>query len=214
MRIITKFFENYGEMLVKAIFTHLQYVFVSVGLGFIIALILGIALSRIPKFSNIIITIIGIFQTVPGLVFIGILFIYLGMKPITVITALTIYAIFPILKNTYTGILDVDKSLIEAAKGCGMTKAQILFKVELPLAMNSIFSGLRMSTIYTVSWAVLTAMIGLGGLGEFVYRGIETNNQSLIIGGALPSAILAMTLGYIIDKIQNKVTPKGLKGSE
>lgn len=201
-------------MLVKAIFTHLQYVFVSVGLGFIIALILGIALSRIPKFSNIIITIIGIFQTVPGLVFIGILFIYLGMKPITVITALTIYAIFPILKNTYTGILDVDKSLIEAAKGCGMTKAQILFKVELPLAMNSIFSGLRMSTIYTVSWAVLTAMIGLGGLGEFVYRGIETNNQSLIIGGALPSAILAMTLGYIIDKIQNKVTPKGLKGSE
>lgn len=214
MRIITKFFENYGEMLVKAIVTHLQYVFVSVGLGFIIALILGIALSRIPKFSNIIITIIGIFQTIPGLVFIGVLFIYLGMKPITVITALTIYAIFPILKNTYTGILDVDKSLIEAAKGCGMTKAQILFKVELPLAMNSIFSGLRMSTIYTVSWAVLTAMIGLGGLGEFVYRGIETNNQTLIIGGALPSAILAMTLGYIIDKIQNKVTPKGLKGSE
>ncbi|WP_209511029.1 ABC transporter permease [Sedimentibacter acidaminivorans] len=201
-------------MLVKAILTHLQYVFISVGLGFIIALILGIALSRLPKFSNIIITIIGIFQTVPGLVFIGILFIYLGMKPITVITALTIYAIFPILKNTYTGILDVDKSLIEAAKGCGMTKTQILFKVELPLAMNSIFSGLRMSTIYTVSWAVLTAMIGLGGLGEFVYRGIETNNQSLIIGGALPSAILAMTLGYIIDKIQNKVTPKGLKGSE
>lgn len=214
MRIITKFFENYGEMLVKAIFTHLQYVFISVGLGFFIALILGIALSRIPKFSSIIITIIGIFQTVPGLVFIGVLFIYLGMKPITVIIALTIYAIFPILKNTYTGILDVDKSLIEAAKGCGMTKAQILFKVELPLAMNSIFSGLRMSTIYTVSWAVLTAMIGLGGLGEFVYRGIETNNQTLIIGGALPSAILAMTLGYIIDKIQNKVTPKGLKGSE
>nr|WP_312578156.1 ABC transporter permease [Sedimentibacter sp.] len=201
-------------MLVKAILTHLQYVFISVGLGFIIALILGIALSRVPKFSNAIITIIGIFQTIPGLVFIGILFIYLGMKPITVITALTIYAIFPILKNTYTGILNVDKSLIEAAKGCGMTKAQILFKVELPLAMNSIFSGLRMSTIYTVSWAVLTAMIGLGGLGEFVYRGIETNNQSLIIGGALPSAILAMTLGYIIDKIQNKITPKGLKGSE
>jgi len=214
LRIITKFFENYGEMLVKAIFTHLQYVFISVGLGFIIALILGIALSRIPKFSGFIITIIGIFQTVPGLVFIGVLFIYLGMKPITVIIALTIYAIFPILKNTYTGILSVDKSLIEAAKGCGMTKAQILYKVELPLAMNSIFSGLRMSTIYTVSWAVLTAMIGLGGLGEFVYRGIETNNQSLIIGGALPSAILAMTLGYIIDKIQNKVTPKGLKGSE
>jgi osmoprotectant transport system permease protein len=91
---------------------------------------------------------------------------------------------------------------------------QILFKVELPLAMSSIFSGLRMSTIYTVSWAVLAAMIGLGGLGEFVYRGIETNNQTLILGGALPSAILAMLLGYLIDLIQKKVTPRGLRRGE
>lgn len=209
-----QFFDVYGEMLVKAILTHLQYVFISVGTGFVIALTLGILLSRFPKISNVIIPIIGVFQTIPGLVFIGVLFIYLGMKPITVLVALTIYAIFPILKNTYTGILNVDKSLIEAARGCGMTKKQILFKVELPLAMNSIFSGLRMATIYTVSWAVLTAMIGLGGLGEFVYRGIETNNQKLIIGGALPSAILAMTLGYLIDKVQDKITPRGLKGGE
>lgn len=209
-----EFLEKYGEKLLAAIFVHLQFVFISVGIGFVIALILGILLSRAPKVSSIVIPIIGIFQTIPGLVFIGVLFIYLGMVPITVIIALSIYALFPILKNTYTGIVGVDESLKEAARGCGMTNMQILFKVELPLAMSSIFSGLRMSTIYTVSWAVLAAMIGLGGLGEFVYRGIETNNQTLILGGALPSAILAMLLGYLIDLIQKKVTPRGLRRGE
>lgn len=212
--MIIEFLEKYGEKLVAAIITHLQFVFISVGIGFVIALTLGILLSRAPKLSSIVIPIVGIFQTIPGLVFIGVLFIYFGMVPMTVIIALSIYALFPILKNTYTGIVGVDKSLKEAARGCGMTNMQILYKVELPLAMSSIFSGLRMATIYTVSWAVLAAMIGLGGLGEFVYRGIETNNQILILGGALPSAVLAMSLGYLIDFIQRKVTPRGLKRGE
>ena len=206
------FLERYGEKLLEAIVVHLQYVFVSVGIGFVVALILGILLSRVPKISRVIIPMVSIFQTIPGLVFIGVLFIRIGIQPATVIIALSIYALFPILKNTYTGILSVDKGLIEAARGCGMSNWQILFKLELPLAMPSIFSGLRMSTIYTVSWAVLAAMIGLGGLGEFIYRGIDTNNNTLIIGGAIPAAVLAILLGFLIDFIQAKVTPRGLKG--
>lgn len=206
------FLDQYGGKLFNAILVHLQYVFISVGIGFVVALILGIALSRVPKISKVIIPIVSIFQTIPGLVFIGVLFIYIGIQPATVIIALSIYALFPILKNTYTGILDVDEGLKEAARGCGMNNWQILYKVELPLAMSSIFSGLRMSTIYTVSWAVLAAMIGLGGLGEFIYRGIDTNNNTLIIGGAIPAAILAILLGFLIDFIQAKVTPRGLKG--
>ncbi|SFN86142.1 ABC transporter permease [Proteiniclasticum ruminis] len=206
------FLERYGEKLLEAIVVHLQYVFVSVGIGLVVALILGILLSRVPKLSSVIIPVVSIFQTIPGLVFIGVLFIRIGIQPATVIIALSIYALFPILKNTYTGILSVDKGLIEAARGCGMSNWQILFKLELPLAMPSIFSGLRMSTIYTVSWAVLAAMIGLGGLGEFIYRGIDTNNNTLIIGGAIPAAVLAILLGFLIDFIQAKVTPRGLKG--
>lgn len=208
------FLDRYGEKLVRAIFVHLQYVFISVAVGFVVAVILGILLSRLPKISKIAIPIIGIFQTIPGLVFIGVLFIYLGMVPITVIIALSIYALFPILKNTYTGILSVDESIKEAARGCGMNNMQILFKVELPLAMSAIITGLRMSTIYTVSWAVLAAMIGLGGLGEFIYRGIDTNNRVLIIGGALPAAILAVILGFVIDYLQMKITPRGLRGGK
>lgn len=201
----------YGEKLVNAVLVHLQYVFISVSIGFVIALILGIILSRVPGISNIAIPILGIFQTIPGLVFIGILFMFLGIRDLTIIIALSIYSLFPILKNTYTGIINVDESLKEAARGCGMTDFQILYKVELPLAMNSIISGLRMSTIYTVSWAVLAAMIGLGGLGEFIYRGIDTNNNVLIIGGAIPSAIIAILLGLLIDFVEKRITPRGLK---
>lgn len=209
---MSSFFERYGDMLLNAILVHLKYVFISVGIGFVIALVLGILLSRVPKLSKFILPVVSIFQTIPGLVFIGVLFIRIGIQPATVIIALSVYALFPILKNTYIGILGVDEGLKEAARGCGMNNWQILYKVELPLAMPSIFSGLRMSTIYTVSWAVLAAMIGLGGLGEFIYRGIDTNNNTLIIGGAIPAAILAILLGFLIDFIQAKVTPRGLKG--
>ena len=115
-------FDLYGEKLIKATFIHLGYVLLCVSIAFIIALFLGICLSRVPRFANIILPIISIFQTVPGIVFVGILFIYLGMKPITIIVALSVYAIFPILKNTFIGLLEVPNQYVDAAKGCGMSK--------------------------------------------------------------------------------------------
>ncbi len=212
--MVQEFFQEYGSDLIKAVVVHLQYVVVSVAVGFVIALALAIILSRFRGISKFIIPLLSIFQTIPGLVFIGVLFIYLGIRPLTVIIALSVYAVFPILKNTYTGIIEVDSGTREAAKGCGMSDMQILFKIEIPLAMNAIFAGIRMSTIYTVSWAVLAAMIGLGGLGEFVYRGIDVNNNVLIIAGAIPSALLAIALGFLIDLLQKLITPRGMKGGE
>ncbi len=212
---MSEFFEIYGDMLVKSILIHLEYVGISVAVGFVLGLTLGILLSRIPKLSSVIMPIISIFQTIPGIVFIGVLFIYLGMKPLTVIIALSVYAMFPVLKNTYTGILEVSPGLKEAAIGCGMNPFQSLFKVELPLALPHVIAGLRLSTIYTVSWAVLAAMIGLGGLGDFIYQGVNSYNNTLIIAGAIPAAVIAVTLGALIDKLQKKVTPRGMiKGAE
>jgi osmoprotectant transport system permease protein len=205
------FFRLYGTKLWNAIGIHLVYVLVSVSIGFIIALALGILLSRLPRISRYVLPIISVVQTIPGIVFIGILFLYTGMVPATVFIALTIYAIFPVLKNTYTGLIGVSQEYKEAAKGCGMSSLQSLFWVELPLALPEIIGGLRMSTVYTVSWAVLASMIGLGGLGDFVYIGVSTNNNTLIIAGAIPAAILAVGLGRIIDWIQKKVIPKGLR---
>ena len=187
---------------VKAIFVHLAYVLVSVAAATVVALLLGVLLSRAPRIAGLVMPVISIFQTIPGIVFIGILYLYLGMVTVTAFTALAIYAIFPILKNTYAGLLGVEEKYKEAARGCGMNARQILFKVELPLAMPTIFAGIRMSTVYTVSWAVLTAMIGLGGLGEFVYRGVSTNNSTLTVIGAVPAALMAIGLGALIDLIQ------------
>ena len=118
---------------------------------------------------------------------------------------------FPVLKNTYTGILGVERKYVEAAKGCGMSPFQTLARVELPLAMPTIIAGLRMAAIYTVSWAVLAAMIGLRGLGDFVYQGVNSNNNTLILLGAVPAAVLAIVFGAVIDLLQKKVTPRGLR---
>ncbi len=211
MEYLSKMIDLYGASLLKNIGIHLLYVFASVTVGFILGLTLGILLFRSEKYAKIILPVLSVFNTIPGIVFIGILFLYLGMKPATVIIALSIYAMFPVLKNTFVGLTNVEHRYIEAARGCGMNNRQILFRVELPLAIPTIIGGLRMATIYTVSWTVLAAMIGLGGLGEFIYQGININRNDIILLGAIPAAILAIVLGVLIDVLQRKVTPRGIR---
>ena len=177
----------------------------------VLGLSLGIGLSRLPTLAKYLLPLLSILNTVPGIVFIGVLFILIGMTPATVIIALSIYAMFPVLKNTVTGLNGVDPQYKEAARGCGMSHFQRLYLVELPLAMPTIIGGLRLSTVYTVSWAVLAAMIGEGGLGDFVYKGVSSNNNELILQGAIPAAVLALTLGALVDLLQRHVVPRGLR---
>ena len=197
-----EFLARNAEALVRSIGVHLFYTLVSVAIGFVLGLGLGILLSRFPRQARFII---------PGVVFIGLLFLVLPIQPATVLIALSIYAMFPVLKNTFTGLLGVDAQYKEAAQGCGMSPAQQLLRVELPLAMPTIIGGLRMSMVYTVSWAVLAAMIGLGGLGTFIYQGVQSSNNALILLGAVPAALLAFLLGGLIDLLQKHVVPKGLR---
>ena len=190
---------------------HTGYTLVCVAIGFVIGLTLGIGLSRLPRLSRYLLPLLSILNTVPGIVFIGVLFIWIGMQPATVIIALSIYAMFPVLKNTVTGLNGVDEQYKEAARGCGMNQLQRLRHVELPLAMPTIIGGLRLSTVYTVNWTVLAAMIGQHGLGDFVYRGVSSNNNELILQGAIPAAILALVLGGLVDLLQRHVVPRGLR---
>ena len=204
--------QDYGADLLRAIGLHTIYVLISVVIGFAAGLVFGILLSRIPRWlSGIIIPILSIFQTIPGLVFIGVLFIWWGNIYPTVIVALSVYAMFPVLKNTYAGLVSVDPQYLEAARGCGMSPWQSLLRVELPLALPTIIGGLRMSTVYTVSWAVLASMIGLGGLGDFIYAGLSSNDNALILLGAIPAALLAFALGTLVDLLQRRTVPKGLR---
>lgn len=201
---------SFAEIL-HAVLVHLGYTLVSVFFGFLMGVALGVLLSRTPKLSKFVLPVLSVLNTIPGIIFVGLLFLYLGMRPATVLIALSIYATFPILKNTYTGLCSVDPQYKEAARGCGMDRTQRLFRVELPLAMPSIVGGLRMSTVYTVSWAVLAAMIGQGGLGNFIYQGVSSNNNTLILQGAIPAALLAFALGSLVDWLQKHVVPRGLR---
>ena len=194
-----------------ALLEHLSYTLISVAIGFVLGLVLGILLARTPSVSKFMLPVLSVLNTIPGIVFIGLLYLYMGMQPATVIVALSIYAMFPVLKNTFTGITAVDAQYKEAARGCGMDSMQRLFMVELPLAMPTIIGGLRLSTVYTVSWAVLAAMIGQGGLGDFIYQGVSSNNNTLILQGAIPAALLAFALGTLVDALQRHVVPRGLR---
>ena len=203
--------ETLFSSLLRAIGVHLVYTVVSVSFGFLMGLLLGVLLSRLPRLSKVIFPVLSIFNTVPGIVFIGLLFLWLNARPATVLIALSIYATFPVLKNTYAGLMAVDQQYKEAARGCGMDHWQRLSMVELPLAMPTIIGGLRISTVYTVSWAVLAAMIGQGGLGDFIYQGVSSNNNTLILQGAIPAAVLAFLLGSLVDALQRRAMPRGMR---
>lgn len=200
--------------ILQAVAVHLGYTVVSVSVGFVLGVALGIVLSRFPRAARFILPALSVLNTVPGIVFIGLLFLWLGMRPVTVLAALSIYAAFPVLKNTVAGLAAVEPQYKEAARGCGIDQLQRLRLVELPLAMPTIIGGLRLSTVYTVSWAVLAAMIGQGGLGDFIYKGVSSNNHVLILQGAIPAALLAFLLGSLVDALQKRVVPRGMRSGK
>lgn len=190
---------------------HMELVGISVLIGLVIALPLGIFLSRHHKLAGPILALAGTIQTVPGLVMLGVALILFGIGKLPALVVLSIYAVLPILRNTYTGISEVDEVYVEAGKGIGMTNFQILYKVELPLALASIVGGIRISAVYIVSWATLAAFIGSGGLGDQIITGLSTYNTNYILMGAIPSAIMAVVLSGLLGWLQSLLTPRGLR---
>jgi len=203
--------ENQRDM-TNNLLRHIELVGISVFIGIVISIPLGIVLSRHRKLAGTVLAIAGTIQTIPGLVMLGFALIFLGIGMLPALVILSLYAILPILRNTYTGITEVDPSYTEAARGIGMTNMQMLFKVELPLALSSIIGGIRISTVYIVSWATLASYIGAGGLGDPIWTGLATYNTKLILSGAVPSAILALVLSGLIGLLQRILTPRGLRG--
>lgn len=202
--------DNWGT-LASAFLAHVRMVFISVGIGTCIAVPAGIALTRFPKVGKRVLAVMGVFQTIPSMVLFGLFMPFLGIGKTTAITVLVLYSILPILRNTYTGISEVPGELVEAAKGMGMNVMQRLFRIELPVALPVIVSGIRLSAVYIISWATVAAIIGGGGLGDLIYTGVLTYNQQLILLGAIPSSILAVTVSVLIGWIAKLVTPRGMR---
>lgn len=190
--------------LITALYEHLQISLVALILAIFIAVPLAILLSERKRVNEGVLQVTGVFQTIPSLALLGLFIPFMGIGKIPAITALVIYAIFPIYQGAVTGFSEIDPSLEEAATAFGMTKWEKLKKYRLSLAMPIIMSGVRTSAIMIIGTATLAALVGAGGLGSFILLGIDRNNSSLILIGAISSALLAIIFGGLIKLLQNK----------
>lgn len=197
-----QFMSMESDKLFSQTIQHIGLTFISLFFAIAIGLPLGILIARRKKLSSTVLGIAGILQTIPSIALLGFMIPLLGIGAKPAIVALLIYALLPIIRNTYTGIVGIDKFVIEAAEALGMSKFQILFKVELPLAMPVIFAGIRTATVINVGVATLASYIAAGGLGEFIFGGISLNNTNMILAGAIPAALLAIVLDALLALIQ------------
>ncbi|ADL07013.1 ABC transporter permease [Thermosediminibacter oceani] len=210
MDLLNTFIERKQDILI-AFQEHVFLSGIAMAIAIAVAVPLGIALTRYKKLAEPIIGIAAIIQTIPSLALLGFMLPIFGIGKLPAIIALTLYALLPILRNTYTGILGVDPALIDVGKGMGMTSRQILWMVELPLSLPVIMAGVRTATVLTIGVAALATFIGAGGLGDLIDRGLRVADRNLILAGAIPAAILAILFDLILRKVEDKVTPKGLK---
>ena len=195
--------ENSGEVL-QFTLAHLFLVGISMALALAVGFPLGVVMTRHERISRPILTFANLMQTIPSLALFGFLIgiPFIGIGAPNAIVALLLYALLPIIRNTYTGITHVDASIREAAIGMGMTDWQLLKHVEIPLAMGVIFAGIRVATVISVGLATIAAAIGAGGLGTFIFRGVATVNSELILAGAIPAAVIALTADFVLGRLE------------
>ncbi|MEQ6855577.1 osmoprotectant update ABC transporter permease/substrate-binding subunit OpuFB [Lysinibacillus capsici] len=200
--VVDVFLERKAQLL-AALLEHIQISFIALFFAVLIAIPLGIYLTNKKKIAESIIGISTVLQTIPSLALLGLLIPLFGIGKVPAIIALVVYALLPILRNTYTGINEVDPSLKEAALAMGMNRSKRLVKVELPLAMPVMMAGIRTAMVLIVGTATLAALIGAGGLGDIILLGIDRNNTALILIGAIPAAILALIFDVALKKLES-----------
>jgi osmoprotectant transport system permease protein len=188
------FLENHTEVL-ELTLEHLWMVGWSIFCAVLIGIPLGILITRLPILNKPVLGSANIIQTIPSLALFGFLLPapWIGARADRLaILALTLYALLPLIRNTYVGMKGVDRSVVEAGRGMGMTDSQLLWQVELPLSLGVIIAGVRVATVISVGLATIAAAIGAGGLGEYIFRGLAMVNNQVILAGAIPAAIMAL----------------------
>lgn len=202
---------TYGDLFYST-WSHLKMVFTAVVIATAIGVPLGILVTR-PVIDKLALLVIGgasVGQTIPSLAVIAIMAPLLGFGLQSAIVALVIYGLLPILRNSFTGIKNIDPAVIEAARGMGMTRMQIARRIELPLAMPVIMTGIRISTVITVGTAELAVLVGGAGLGKITLTGVFAREALIILQGAAPTAAMAITFGFILERLEQWMTPQGL----
>lgn len=207
---VTQFFSQHANEILQATIEHVWLVGATMLLAVAIGVPLGVVVARRPWLSKPILGSANVAETIPSLALLGFLLPipWLGDRADRLaITALTLYALLPIIRNTVAGITGVDPAVREAARGMGLTGRQILFQVELPLSISTILAGVRVATVLTIGIATIAAAVGAGGLGEFIFRGLAMVNDQLILAGAIPAAILALGADFLLSAAERVLRP-------
>jgi osmoprotectant transport system permease protein len=203
-----QFLLSHRSEILEATLAHLTLVLISMSIAIAIAVPLGMLVVRHRVLRAFALGIANVFQTIPSLALFGFLiplpFIG-GIGRRTAIVALILYALLPILRNTYVGLTGIDPAVLEAAEAMGMTHSQILFRVRLPLALSIILAGIRTATIITIGVATIAAAIGAGGLGTFIFRGVAMVSDAVILAGAIPAALLALAADFLLGQLENRL---------
>jgi osmoprotectant transport system permease protein len=205
---VWQFFASHREEILAATREHLTLVIISMAIAVAIGVPLGMALVSRPRLRSAALAVANIFQTIPSLALFGFLIplpILGGIGMRTAIVALVLYALLPILRNTYVGLTNIDPAILEAADAMGMTEPQILFRVRLPLATSVILAGIRTATVITIGIATIAAAIGAGGLGTFIFRGVAMVSDAVILAGAIPAALLALFADFLLGLLERRL---------
>lgn len=208
---ILSLFATRSDFFAKLLGQHLRIASTAILLAGSAGLFLGIFISSYKNVAKIVLSIVNFLYTIPAISLLGLLLPFLGIGNKTAIAALSVYALLPMVRNTYTGISEVNENIIEAARGMGCTEFQLLVKIKLPLAFPVIMAGIRSMVTMTIAVAGIASFIGAGGLGVAIYRGITTNNSALTWAGSLMIAALAISLDIILGFIEKLYTRNGRK---
>ncbi|MBW4573999.1 MAG: ABC transporter permease subunit [Aphanothece sp. CMT-3BRIN-NPC111] len=203
------FLVSYGSEILLHTGEHLFLVGISISIAILVGIPLGILITRKPKLTRLVLGFANVVQTIPSLALFGFLIPVPwlgGIGPTPAIVALTLYSLLPIIRNTYTGIIGVAPAIREAGRGMGMTDRQLLFQVEIPLALGVIIAGVRVATVIAIGIATIAAAIGAGGLGVFIFQGISTVDNQLILAGAVPAALIAILADVALGWIEQRLT--------
>ena len=207
------FLSSNGTDLLYKTWEHLYISIISLGIGIIIAVPVGMGIANTKRLAGWILTLAGVLQTVPTLAVLALMIPLFGIGRVPAIIALSAYILLPILNNTIIGVRNIDPDLRDAAKSMGMTKGQVIKSLEIPLATPLILSGVRLSSVYVISWATLASYIGAGGLGDYIFNGLNTYQPELIISATVMVTVIALLADYCLALAEKWITPKGLKVS-
>jgi len=210
MSVLQFFTQNHTEVL-ELTAEHLWLVGASIVLAVLVGIPLGILITRWPMLKKPVLGGANIIQTIPSLALFGFLLPapWIGARADRLaILALTLYALLPLIRNTYTGIQGVDRAVVEAGRGMGMTDRQLLWQVEIPLALGVIIAGVRVATVISIGLATIAAAIGAGGLGEYIFRGLAMVNNQVSLAGAIPAAALAILADVSLGWLEKRLAPR------